>query len=323
MRAPSLGPLVFSGSLVACGGDLLGGAAQPDASPEGSAPSHACAEAGKASDGAPALPLGLYTQCTGGAFDSYLAAGGGATGTLTLAESDGVLSVGLGEGLFAIAPGTLAFRPLTSGAAVVVPGQSYGLLVVPCPTSTATVGALALDGNALVLSILGQGCGNTIVGGVECPLPAHPTGELEGADLCDDADAGPQAFPRGTYGQCTMSGEGSVTLSESQGVWTAALEGVTGVSTLKPSLAISPTSGSAALVAPGQLLSVQESGWGPSCSGPPPNDSGLLDDPGPVTRTLKVESSWLVVEGSTLFVFLGGTDECGAAVAESFNCVAQ
>jgi len=332
MRALALGRLVLSVSAVACGGDLRGGATEPDASPadaarDASAPSHACVEASEASDGATPLPLGLYTQCSASVVDSSLTAGGDPTGTLTLTESDGVLTVALGEGLFAIAPGTLAFRPLTSAAAVVAPGQSYGLLVVSCPTSTAAAGALALDGNSLVVSILGQGCGSPVGGFVECPLPAQPTGKLEEADLCDDVDAGPQAFPHGTYGQCTGSiagyGEGSVTVSESQGVWTAALNGMTDVSTLEPSLILSPTSSSAALVDPGQMLSVHEWGWGPSCSGPPPNDSGLVDDPGPVTRTMKVESSWLVVDGSTLFVFLGGIDECGAAVEESFNCVAQ
>jgi hypothetical protein len=42
-----------------------------------------------------------------------------------------------------------------------------------------------------------------------------------------------------------------------------------------------------------------------------------------VTHTLTTGSGWLVVDGSTLFVFLGGTDECGAAVARSFNCATQ
>jgi len=294
---------------------------------EASAPSYSCAEAREASAGATPLPLGVYTKCTGSAVDSNESAGGNATGTLTLTESGGVLSVALGEGLFAIAPGSLGFTPLTNGAAVVTPGQSYGLLVVPCATSTAETGALALEGSSLVLSLLGQGCGNPIGGFVECPLPAQPTGELEAADLCDDADAGPQSFPRGTYTQCTASipgyGGGSVILSESGGVWRAALQGATGVSAVEPSLTFSPSNSSSALVASGQMLFVEEFGWGTSCSGPPPNDSGLIDDPGPVTRAMTIENGWLVVDGSTLFAFLGGTDECGNAVQESFNCTAQ
>jgi hypothetical protein len=292
-----------------------------------SAPGRACAEAGAASNDATPLPLGAYTGCTANVVDDNLTASGDATGALTLTESDGVLNVALGGGLFGIAPGMLAFTLLTSAAAIVVPGQSYGLLVVSCPTATAEVGALALDGKSLVVSILGHGCGNPIGGFVECPLPAQPAGKLEGPDLCDDADAGPQAFPRGAYGQCTDAilgyGEGSVILSESAGVWTAALSGVTGVSTLGPSLTLWPSNSSAALVTPGQMLSVQEVGWGPSCSGPAPTDSGPIVDPGTVTRTMKVETGWVVIDGSTLFVFLGGTDECGVPVHESFNCAAQ
>lgn len=339
MHLRALAPFGLYGCIAACGGAVQGAVTHPDASPSGatddaspaigdaSTPSYTCAEAREASAGATPLPLGVYTNCTGSAVDSNETAGGDATGTLTLTESSGVLSVALGEGLFAIAHGSLGFTPLTNGAAVVAPGQSYGLLVVPCATATAETGALALDGTSLVLSLLGQGCGGPIGGFVECPLPAQPTGELQAADLCDDADAGPQAFRRGTYGQCTGSipgfGGGSVTLSESRGVWTAALQGVTGVSDMEPSLILSPSNNSSALVASGQMLSVQEWGWGASCSGPPPNDSGLIDDPGPVMRTMTIETGWLVLDGSTLFVFLGGTDECGSAVQESFNCAAQ
>jgi hypothetical protein len=114
-----------------------------------------------------------------------------------------------------------------------------------------------------------------------------------------------------------------VILSESGGVWRAALQGATGVSAVEPSLTFSPSNSSSALVASGQMLFVEEFGWGTSCSGPPPNDSGLIDDPGPVTRAMTIENGWLVVDGSTLFAFLGGTDECGNAVQESFNCTAQ
>jgi hypothetical protein len=113
-----------------------------------------------------------------------------------------------------------------------------------------------------------------------------------------------------------------VTLSESGGVWTAALQGVVGFPGMQPSLTFSPSGSTSALVTSGQMVSVQEWGWGPSCTGSPQNDSGLIIDPGMVTRTMTIESGWLVVEGSTLFVFLGGTDECGNALQESFNCAA-
>jgi hypothetical protein len=299
-----------------------------DASGDAPEASRACAAAGDPSDGAPPLPLGVYTQCSGSVVDSNATAAGSPTGTLTLIENDAGLTVTLGDGLLAIAPGALAFTPLTSAAAIVAPGQSYGIVDVPCAMSTVAAGALARDGNSLVIAILGEGCGSAIGGFVACPLPAQASGELEGAGLCDD-DGGAQAFPLGTYVQCTSSipgyGEGSVILSQSQGngVWTAALDGVTGISSVGPTLTISPSSSSAALIGPGQMLLVEESGWGTSCSGSTPNDSGLPGLPVLITRTVTIESGWLVIDGSTLFVFVGGTDECGAAVTESFNCAAQ
>jgi hypothetical protein len=114
-----------------------------------------------------------------------------------------------------------------------------------------------------------------------------------------------------------------VTVSQNDGVWTATLSDVNGFSTPGPSLALAANNGSTALVASGQPVFIQEDGWGPGCSGPPPNDAGLVDDPGPVTRTLTTANSWLVAEGVTLFVFLGGTDECGSPVSQSFRCTAQ
>jgi hypothetical protein len=87
----------------------------------------------------------------------------------------------------------------------------------------------------------------------------------------------------GTYAQCdtVVGGQGSVTVSQNDGVWTATLSDVNGLSTPGPSLALAANNGSTALVASGQPVSIQEGGWGPGCSGPPPNDSGLVDDPGP------------------------------------------
>ena len=113
-----------------------------------------------------------------------------------------------------------------------------------------------------------------------------------------------------------------MTVSVNDGIWTATLSDVNGFSTPGPGLALAANNGSTALVASGQPVSIQEDGWGPGCSGPPPNDSGLIDDPGPVTRTLTTANSWLVADGATLFVFLGGTDECGSPVNQSFRCTA-
>jgi hypothetical protein len=347
MRLARLRPFLPALCLVACGGNAPGGATPPDASLESGAgetgdasPGAASADAdasgqnqgcieADASEGATALPLGSYTQCIASIVSSDEAVSGNDTGTLTLTESDGgALGVALGEGLFAIAQGTLAFDALTNGAAVVASGQSFGLLGVSCPTATVATGALALDGNALVVTLLGEGCGTPAGGFIQCPLPAEPAGTLEGARVCDHGDAGPEAFPSGTYAECTDSiagyGEGSVTLAENGGAWTATLSGVTGVATVSPALAISPSNSRAALVAPGQMVSVEESGWSDACdAGVGTNDPGVLPVPVSVTRTMTVGSGWLVVDGSSLLVFLGGTDECGAAVQESFNCVAQ
>ena len=115
-------------------------------------------------------------------------------------------------------------------------------------------------------------------------------------------------------------------MSENDGVWTATLSDISGFSTPGPSLALAANNGSTALVAGGAALSIQEDGTGPSCSGPPPNDPGLTTRAGlpvPVTRTPTAANSWLVADGTTLLVFLGGTDDCGASVSQSFSGTAQ
>ena len=236
----------------------------------------------KGGRGLGALPGAVRGSATDFTASEVSSAGGDSTGTLTLSEAEGVLSVALGEGLFAIAPGTLDFQPVSNAAAVVAPVSLMACPSCPCATSTAAEGALALDGNQLVLSILGEGCGTPIAGFVQCPLPSHPTGELSGPELCEDTDAGPPAFAGGAYGNCTttLPGEGSVTVSMSQGLWTATLSGLNGIATVGPGLTLPASNAGAAFVAPGQQLSVEESGWGPSrSSGPPPNDAAAHRDP--------------------------------------------
>jgi hypothetical protein len=66
-----------------------------------------------------------------------------------------------------------------------------------------------------------------------------------------------------------------VTVSQSDGVWTATLSDVNGFSTPGPGLALAANNGSTAFVASGQSVSIQEDGWGPGCTGALPNDSGL------------------------------------------------
>jgi hypothetical protein len=45
--------------------------------------------------------------------------------------------------------------------------------------------------------------------------------------------------------------------------------------------------------------------------------------PGPRDPRVDTENSWLLADDATLFVFLGGADECGAPVSQSFRCAAQ
>jgi hypothetical protein len=332
-RLVTLEALFLSGTIVACGGvatgaDAGGTATGADAG-DASAPGSGCIAAGDGSAGATPIPLGSYSQCTGGATyfstTSVDSAGGDPTGTITLTETNGLLNVALGEGLFAIGASSLALQPTSASTAVVTAGQSIPLMDIGCGAATTTAGALAVDGNELQLSILGQGCGNPITAFVECPLPSPPSGALQGPGLCEDTGAESVALTGGTYAQCdtVIGGQGSVTVSENDGVWTATLSDVHGFSTPGPSLALAANNGTTALVASGQPVSIEEDGWGSGCSGPPPNDSGLVDDPGPVTRTLTTANSWLVADGTTLFVFLGGTDECGSPVSQSFWCTAQ
>ena len=324
------------GSDTGDGGNTDAGAAQRDGSAQAdagdaSATGGACTAAGDGSAGATSIPLGRYSQCTGGAthLSTTIAesAGGDATGTITLTESNGLLNVALGDGLFAIGAGTLTLQPASDSTAVVTAGQSITLTEVGCSTAATTAGALAVDGNELQLSILGQGCGDPVTASIECPLPSSPSGALQGPGLCENTDAGSVAFAGGTYAKCdtVIGGQGSATVSRNDGVWTATLSDVNGFSTPGPSLALAANNGTTALIASGQPASIQTFGWGssPGCSGPPSNDAGLIDDPGPVTRTLTTANSWLVVDGATLFVFLGGTDECGSPVSQSFSCTAQ
>jgi hypothetical protein len=316
------------------GGNTGGGATQGDASPQAdagdaSSTSRVCIAAGDGSAGATSIPLGSYSQCTGGASNLSTilqSAGGEPTGALTLTESNGLLSVALGDGLFAIGTGALALEPASDSTAVVTAGQALTLAEVGCPTATTTAGALAVDGNELQLSILGQGCGDPVTAFVECPLPSSPSGALEGPGLCEDTDAGSVAFAGGTYPCDDIGQRGSVTVSENDGVWTATLNDVIDFSTPGPGLALAANNGNTALIASGQPVFIQS--FNPGCSAPATDDAGPRIKPAgglPVmrTHTMTTANSWLVADGTTLFVFLGGTDECGAPVSQSFSCTAQ
>jgi hypothetical protein len=150
-RLVTLAAFFLSGTIVACGG-----AARVADPGDGSATGRACAAAGDGSAGATPIPLGSYSQCTGGATyfsaTAVNSAGGDPTGTLTLTETNGLLNVALGEGLFAIGAGTLALQPTSGSTAVVATGQSITLLDVGCGAATTAAGALVVDGNELQLS---------------------------------------------------------------------------------------------------------------------------------------------------------------------------
>jgi hypothetical protein len=296
-------------------------------------PGPSCIDAGATVSATP-IPLGVYSKCDTTAVEGNETAGGPG-GTVTLTESNGVLDVEIGSDAFAFSGGELSFTPIADSAAIVVPGQSYGLSVVPCATSTATTGVLASDGQSIVISLLGGGCGDTIGGFITCSLPDPQGQSIVPPDPCASpaasadcvcTDAGAPAFPSGVYGECTSSipgyGGGQITLSESRGDWAASLSGIDFVANGDATLTFSPKTASTALLPPGQALTVSELGW-ITCSGPGPNDSGLIIDPGLVDRSVTTTSGSLVVDGSTLFLFLAGTDECGSPVEESIHCTAQ
>jgi hypothetical protein len=234
---------------------------------------------------------------------------------LTLTESDAALTLQVGKGVFSFAGATLAFTPVTASTAVIAPGQMYGISNVPCATSTITSGALALNGDTLVVSLLGEGCQDPISGTLSCVVPSGPTGRLGPPARCSSAkqfdcvcdDAGVPAFAVGVYGQCTPSilpyGGGKITLTQSRGALTAAIDGLTGIAPMNANLEFTPTSNKTAAIAPGQSWVVSV----PGVSSP------LV----PVTMT--ITSGSLVVDGAELFAFIRGTDEAGE-LEKSFHC---
>jgi hypothetical protein len=247
----------------------------------------------------PAFPVGVYTSCSSGVVEGSATAGG-ELGGMTLTESDGVVTATFDD-LFAVG-GTLSFTALTDRAAIIVPGQAYDTFNVACATSTVSAGALTLDGDALVLTLLGEGCQDAIAGGVSCIVPAQPTSPP------GTAASNPPAFPVGVYGQCTGSlpeyggGLGDITLTKSHGVLTASF-GDAGTN-----LEFTPTSEGAATVVPGQT-------WVELAY--PCMTHGL---PVPVSTTVTLTSGSLVYDAQTLFLDLVGTDDCEVEVDQAYHC---
>jgi hypothetical protein len=312
-------------SLAACGDEVS--SSPPKASKDGCTcpgPQHplACATGGS---GLPSIPLGVYTECSTSVSQNTTTAGG-AGGTVTLTNDGGVLTAELGKGGFAITSGKLSFMALDSSAAVIAPGQSYGIVqtgfsIGPwCTMSTVTVGFVVVTGDTLGISLIGSGCNQEISGSIVCTVPPKTTGTLAGP-ACDPAptqpecgcsgDAEPPAFPLGVYSDCTPGlpgyGGGQVTLSQDEGRLKAAID-VTYVGD-KVDLEFVATSEASANVVSNSTWVVQAD---PCSEGP-----GL---PAPVPTKATVTSGSLVLDGKTLFVNVVGSDGCDGGIVASFLC---
>jgi hypothetical protein len=278
--------------------------------------SDACVTTSSTDASAPtAIPLGVYTQCVSAVREGgQVAMGSG--GTVTLAASGGSLTVDVGTGVLAFASGTLTFTPIAPAAAIVSPGQSYGISNVPCTTSTAAAGVLALDGDTLDISLIGEGCQNPISGTIRCTVPAVAQGALEPPSPCSSQSgscvcgaAGAPAFPVGVYDQCTTSlpafGGGQITLTQSGGALSAAIAGVTSVAPANATLRFTIASDRTAAIVAGQTWVVSVPGaFSPT-----------------VSQTMTITGGTLVDDGSTLFAFIIGTSDAGP-LEESLHCTA-
>src|SRR5450432_1356014 len=307
--------LSFAGSLAACGRQPLTSTVGSDDGPGPSDASDAvCADAGSTDAGAPAaIPLGVYTACASRAEQAGSTADGSG-GMIALTATGGVLTVEVRKGFVAFGTGTLAFTPITSSAAVAAPGQMYRPSNIPCKTSTVELGALALEGGELALSLVGQGCGEDIGATLHCLVPADATETLTApAPPCSPAGppgcgCAPPAFAVGAYGHCTASipvyEGGTTTVTQSEDVVTAAFDGLTNIAPTSSKLRFTPTTKATATIVAGQTWVVLVSG---------------LSTPF-VPATMTVTSGTLVVDGSTLFAFVTGMDADHNDLREAFHC---
>jgi hypothetical protein len=293
-------------SLAACGrwelaklvdlGPVDAGAGDP------APPGAACADAGAP----PAIPLGVYPSCTS-RVDQSGSSAESAGGTISLDAIGDALTVTVGDGVFAFGTGTLVFTPLTTGAAVVAPGQTYPIAHLACATATAPFGALALEGDELTVSLLGDGCGRPTRGELRCTVPASATGTL----ALPGSACPPPAFAVGTYGPCTTitpaAASGTVVITQGADGVTMTFKGATSVAPANGTLRFTPTTTATATIRPGQSLDVLVPGaFAPSAP-----------------DTMMITSGTIVVDGPTLFGFLRGNDATGTALREAFHCGAE
>jgi hypothetical protein len=251
------------------------------------------------------IPLGTYSDCSSAivtvAPNLEGLSGGNPGGTITLAEDPtGVVAA------------TLTFPPSTSGKVVFTPtsetsatfatGQSFDVEDIHGASAalTATTGALVLVRQTLFVSAHGQTAGGEVGAYFHCAVPATlpPTSIV--------TNAAPAPLTTGVYGSCTSDvgsptagilagGNGTITVTESAGILSAAWNGFPTVCT---NLDFSAASGSTATLAPGQTCTVNQ-----PC-GPPPSLGPPSKVPSQATLTNTVGS--MTVNGASLFINVVG-----------------
>jgi hypothetical protein len=266
---------------------------------------------------ASAIPLGLYTQCTGeaalneevGGYHVHEATGG--DGTLTLESTDaGTLKATLaGDKLRA--SGAIAFTSTTATTAVATSAQSLSIVGTTCgyacgadaPPSDEIVdvpidvGALTFVDRTLFLSIEGGPHGDSYFFACTAPTtaPTPPTPEPSTTP----------AIATGVFGHCSGSAGpgytgsfGSVRLDARGAIVTATFDGVPQA---QGALDFTTTSDGTARLVDGQTPSVFAMGCTVACVGCTPTGG---------FTPLKRSAGALVVQGDAVFIDLTGATDC-------------
>jgi hypothetical protein len=279
---------------------------------------------------APAFPLGVYASCTNSTVQNGVDEGTpttgvvGGDGPITLTAEGGVVTATLGDGL--LATGSFAFTLVTPTTGVSAPGQSFSTTSAIGGGDVSvgvSSGALAFTGGVLVLSVAGSPDATASV--FSCAAPSGPAVPADPADPSS-------AFPDATFDHCASVSAGgggnsagypagaavSVTLHD--GVVTAVANGQSSPS---GTFALTATSDGTASLVPGQsaesscfeFADAGFAGGGSSDASfrPPP-------DPTPVSVPLSGVAGALVLQGSSLFLDITGSDECSKAAVLAIVC---
>lgn len=298
--------LIVSAGLASCGSAKATGSA--DAAPiDGAA-------------GAPVpIALGGYGPCDSMVVESSATAAGPG-GTITLTDDGPAvagaptpgLRVTADSHLLALANVSIAFQPPSGGTAIAVPGQTYPVSDLPCATASVEHGALAVTGDTLLVSLVGQGCGAGMTGMLRCTVPAQPVGSVDAPAGCASAGAcasGKPAFPSGTFAACAGSQpsfqDQVVTLSEGPAGLVATIDAAPSrpMAVTRTALAVTADSDHAATIVAGQTWDLMLPGVTAAF----------------VAVTVTITDASLVADGETLFVFVSGTS-AGGAIHEMFAC---